>query len=94
MTSYDRKLHDGAERLWSGSGDDILIVRRGFDTIDAFVLTAGDFSDAWSDIEQRRHLLTRFWEALPTNARPGSSRYDRIEAAQDAIRRLRGRNVR
>ena len=93
MTRYDRKLHDSAERHWPESGDDILIVRRGFDTIDAFTLAARDFSDAWPDAEGRRRILTRFWESLPTNARPGSPRYDRIEAAQDAIRRLRSRNA-
>lgn len=92
MTRYERQLHDGAERLWLGSGDDLLLVRRGFDTISDFALAAGDFSNAWWDARGRGRVLTRLWESLPHNARPGSSRCVRVEAAQDAIRRLRGRN--
>ena len=88
MTRTERKLHEGAEHLWPGSGDDLAIVYRAFAAHGAVAYwCAATIATMLHGLVPRAEAIDTLRTHLPRATRPGP-KMDRATAADAALDRL------
>lgn len=87
MTRAETKLHQGAEGLWPGSGDDLVTVYRAFTGRSDSFWCAAMIAAMLRGMGTREKALASLRERVPRAGRPGP-KMQRAEAALAALDRL------